>query len=159
MQQGEKWSISDFSQNTNLKSLDLSKNYLQQTDFNSLIDMLEPKYENDDLVSGTPNLEKLTLNDNQFSSLEPLEKLSGKTANLEVYISNNSLISLNGIENLLQLTLIDLQGNSGITNITPILNLKNKEGNNLKTVKINGCINITEEMKNQMRDAGINVEE
>lgn len=36
---------------------------------------------------------------------------------------------------------------------------KNKEGNNLKTVKINGCINITEEMKNQMRDAGINVEE
>ena len=159
MQQGEKWNISDFSQNTNLKSLDLSKNYLQQTDFNSLIDMLEPKYENDDLVSGTPNLEKLTLNDNQFSSLEPLEKLSGKTANLEVYISNNSLISLNGIENLLQLTLIDLQGNSGITNITPILNLKNKEGNNLKTVKINGCINITEEMKNQMRDAGINVEE
>ena len=159
MQQGEKWNICNLSKNVNLKYLDLTKNYLEQTDFEILMRMLEPKYEGDKIISGTPNLEKITLNENLFSSLEPLEKLAGKTANFELYISNNNIISLNGIENLVQLTLIDLQGNSGITNITPILNLKAKEGNNLKTVKIKDCTNITEEMKNQMREVGINVEE
>ena len=68
-------------------------------------------------------------------------------------------MDLSGIENLLNLTELNIQDNLGITNIIPIITLKNTSGSKLKTVKIKGCTNITDNMKQSMKDLGITVVE
>ena len=118
-----------------------------------------PEYENSgNLLKGTPLIEEINLSENNFNSLQPFSELSSKTNDgLTLNMANNHLITLTGIEDLTQLTELNIENNNGITNIQPILDLKSKEKSKLKTVDIKGCTQITEEMKTNMRNVGITV--
>ncbi len=156
---GSRWIPCDFSKNTNLTYLNLDKNYLEQSDLVKLIDNLTPGVGEDGLEKGAKNISEIILNRNNFSSLKPFESLAGKTSEFSLQVQNNQLITLEGIENLTQLTSLDISENNGITNIKPILDLKSKTGNKLTTVTITGCTQITDSQKSELKSAGVEVVE
>ena len=153
---GNYWKPCDFSKNNKLIYLDLSKNKLENSDLENLVNNIKPEYSGGDLVSGCPLLEELHLNNNNFSTIASIENL---TIVKKLDVSNNMLINLNGIENLTQLTELNISNNPGITNITPILTLKNKDGNNLSKVTLTGCNGISLEAKESLKQTGITVVE
>ncbi len=159
MNLGTKWKVSDFSKNGKLNHLELRKNYLEQEDLKKIVEYMVPEYESSgNLLKGTPLIEEINLSENNFNSLQPFSELSGKTNDgLTLNMANNHLITLTGIEDLTQLTELNIENNNGIANIQPILDLKSKEKSKLKTVDIKGCTQITEEMKTNMRNVGITV--
>lgn len=159
MEKGARWNVPDISKNMELESLVLDKNALIQGDLEKIIGDLIPKYDGDELKSGAPYLKELVLSRNEFNSMSPLSNLSGKTSNFILNVSDNNIIDLNGIENLTNLSELDISNNPGITNITPILTLKSNSLNSLEKVKISGCSGITLDMKSSLEKAGITVEE
>ena len=154
---GTKWIPCDFSKNTNLTYLNLDKNYLEQKDLEKLISDITPESSGDEIEKGTKNISEIILNRNNFSSLKPFEILAGKTSPFSLQVQENQLITLEGIENLTQLTSLDITKNNGVTNITPILGLKKKAGNQLKSVTIKECSGITIDQKKQLKEAGLEV--
>ena len=159
---GVRWIPSNLSKNTNLIYLKLDKNYLIQTDLENLINNLTPVYSHGDgniIESGAPNLNEIILSRNNFVSLAPFASLAGKTKDFSLDVSNNSLIDLTGIEDLIQMTSLNIGGNVGITNIKPILDLKSKEGNRLKSITITGCSQITDNQKLELKNTGLEVKD
>lgn len=142
MNKGTEWEIPDFSDNENLYYINLNKNYISQSNFVQFINQISPIYENSLLISGCPNLNTLYLNNNCITSLNPLDSLEGCTEDLEIYITDNQLVTLSGIENLTQLVTLDIQNNPGITNIQPIIDLASKTESKLTTVNIRNCSGI-----------------
>ena len=156
---GKRWVPCDLSKNTSLESLILRNNCMVDEDLVNLLNDLKPVLEGNEVVSGAPSIEEINFSGNNFVSLKPFENFIGQTSTYTLNVSGNNLVDLNGIENLVKMTELDIQNNVAITNITPILTLKEKSGNNLTKVYIKGCNQITTEQKNQMKERGITVVE
>ena len=156
MERGLNWNfVPDLSKNHLLKYLNLNKNYLEQENLAVLSNYLKSSYnENSEVISGCPILATLYLNQNRFSTLAPLSEI---TSIKELYVTDNQLINLTGIENMINLTTLDIRNNAAITNIQPVLDLKAKEGSKLNTIYVKGCNGITSEMIEKMESAGIKV--
>lgn len=163
MQRGEKSNIVDFSKNSKLNYVNLSKNYYVDEDLTSLAAGIVPKYDtNNILISGCPKLSKLYLNLNKFSNFS---KLSNLISLEEFYITDNELVTLSGTEYLINLKILNIKNNPGISNIQPILDLMDKIKNSDRTDKtltvyISGCtgiLNSSTDLVGQLEDAGVTV--
>lgn len=75
-------------------------------------------------ISSIPNLEAARLSGNQISNLSPL---SGKASLQVLELSDNAVTSLQDLKNLSNLKLLWLNGNPGITDVSPLKNLTGLE--------------------------------
>lgn len=165
MQRGNRSNVVDFSKNSELQKLVLNKNYYIQDDFILLCSKLTPVYDTslNKLETGCPALTEIALNRNSISSLTPLSNLFSLE---KLYIADNELVTLSGIENLVNLTVLDIRNNYSITNINPILelmaNIKKEKGDTATlTVYISGCsgiLNSTDDLVKEMKDVGVTIE-
>ena len=97
----------------------------------------------DDYMNYLSNLKELDLNDNQLTSIP--ESIGNLTKLERLYLQNNQLTSLEGIENLTNLKVLKLSNNE-LTSLEGIKNLTNLEVlklSNNKLTSLKGIENLT----------------
>lgn len=121
--------ISPLSGLVNLEQLDVSGNY-EIADIDAVKDMKKLKSLNVSMnavpdltaVSGLTKLERLNAANNKIQTLPDMSKLTSLNA---LDLSDNQLKDVSQISSLVSLEELNLSGNSDLTDIGPLVNLKN----------------------------------